>query len=293
MAGWSNELESLEKAMRVYDELGGDAEEEIHDLVSVSRHFVLECDLFVKEAPFATSKKEKLHMYIFSDLMVIGRAGVVPGRKYKVTHYILLKQCTFKETNKPDADGHYLVVLTQVSRHRIHADGTLADNHDTSARIVTRIEKLELSFPTMPLKQEVMKSIFTFLDEVEREEQARRESAINEEIATGVASEVKKQRSWAKKRGTLTKSKQNLLKHDDDDSSSVTESIGGGLSLADLEARYSIDFQNVSTAPSERVEFEICFGEGPMGFSLGSGSGVGVLIGRLAPGSFAETGGGC
>ena len=116
-----------------------------------------------------------------------------------------------------DDDGHYLVVLTQVSRHRIHADGTMADNHDTSARIVTRIEKLELSFPTLPLKQEVMKSIFTFLDEVEREEQARRESAINEEIATGVASEVKKQRSWAKKRGTLTKSKQNLLKHDDED----------------------------------------------------------------------------
>ena len=58
MAGWSNELESLEKAMRVYDELGGDAEEEIHDLVSVSRHFVLECDLFVKEGEKQEEKQE-------------------------------------------------------------------------------------------------------------------------------------------------------------------------------------------------------------------------------------------
>jgi hypothetical protein len=294
MSGWSNELESLEKVMRVYDELGGDAEPEIHDLVTVSRRFLRECDLFCKEAPFASSKKEKHHLYLFRDLIVIGRQSST--RKYKVTHYVYLKQCTFRETPKPDADGHFTVTLTHVSRHRLHPDGTLADPHDTSARIVTRIEKLELSFLNEKTRSEFMTDVTAYLDEVEQDENAKREAALKEEEASnGGAEGVKKQRSWAKKRNTLTKSQKNLVhKGDDDDTASVSESVGG-LSLSDLEARYSIDFQTPTptNAPNEKVEYEICFGEGPMGFSLGSGPGVGVLVGRLAPGSFAEMGGVC
>jgi len=293
MSGWSNELDALEKVMRVYDELGGDSEPEIHDLVTVSRRFLRETDVFVKEAPFASSKKEKFHMYLFRDLLVIGKA--VGTKKYKVTHYVYLKQCTFRETPKPDADGHFTVTLTHVSRHRMHPDGTLADPLDHTARIVTRIEKLELSFLTQQSRNENMGDITKYLDEIEQDENAKREAAIKEEEATGGGEGVKKQRSWAKKRSTLTKSQKNLVSkgNEDDDSSSVSESISG-LSLADLEARYSIDFAAPpANAPTERVEFEVCFGEGSMGFSLGSGPGVGVLVGRLASGSFAEIGGVC
>lgn len=68
----------------------------------------------------------------------------------------------------------------------------------------------------------------------------------------------------------------------------------GGFSLADLEAKYSLDFKTPhNDKDHQRVEFEICFGDGPMGFSLGSAPGVGVLIGRLAAHSFAEAGGVC
>ena len=292
MAGWSDELDALEKVMRVYEELGGDSEHEIHDLVTVSRRFLRECDCFVREAPFATSKKEKHRLFLFRDLLVIGKA--LAAKKYKVTHYVYLKQCTFRETPKADADGHFTVTLTHVSRHRMHPDGTLADPHDVTARIVTRIEKLELSFPTAQARAEVMKDVTVYLDEVEQDEIAKREAAIKEEEAAS-GGEVKKQRSWAKKRSTLTKSQKNVLsKGDDDETSSISESVGG-LSLADLEARYSMDFNTPINAntPNERVEFEVCFGEGPMGFSLGSGPNVGVLVGRLAPGSFAEIGGVC
>jgi len=39
------------------------------------------------------------------------------------------------------------------------------------------------------------------------------------------------------------------------------------------------------------AKFNVEFGEGPMGFSLSSGEGIGVIIGRLAPQSFADLGG--
>lgn len=74
-----------------------------------------------------------------------------------------------------------------------------------------------------------------------------------------------------------------------DGAESLTESVGG-LSLADIESRYNLKFTS-TTLPSERAEFEVQFGEGPMGFALGSSAGVGVVVGKLAPGGFAEIGG--
>ncbi|KAH9255284.1 hypothetical protein BASA81_006724 [Batrachochytrium salamandrivorans] len=296
--GWSNELESLEKLMRVFEELGGEQEDEIHDLVAVSRMFVREGEIMVREAPFASSKKERHHVYLFNDLLIMGKPPTTPGggnRKYKLTHFIVLKQCTFKESPKPDGDGHFVETLTQVSRHRTHADGTLAESHDIHARIVTRIEKLELAFESAKHRQEFMTEIHLYLDEVEREMIARKDSAmlLDEKSATGGQLPVK-QRSWAakKKHGTLTRKLHNA--NGDEISSETTTDSVGGYSLADLEAKYSMDFKTPhNDKEHSRVEFEICFGDGPMGFSLGSAPGVGVLIGRLAPHSFAEAGGVC
>lgn len=205
--GWSTELEALEKLIRVFEELGGEQEDEIHDLVSVTRYFIREGDVMVREAPFATSKKEKLHIYLFNDLLIMAKPTTqFPGRKYKVTHFIVLKQCTFKDASKPDADGHFVETLTQVSRHRVNPDGSMADPHDMHARIITRIEKLELAFEKDFNRQEFMADIHQYLDEVEKEMIARKDSAQELDEKSGTAPPAK-QRSWAtkKRHGTLTK----------------------------------------------------------------------------------------
>jgi hypothetical protein len=50
---WSDELASLERVMQVYDELQGDAEPVIQDLITPARRLVRVDDCGIKEAPFA------------------------------------------------------------------------------------------------------------------------------------------------------------------------------------------------------------------------------------------------
>ena len=70
---------------------------------------------------------------------------------------------------------------------------------------------------------------------------------------------------------------------------------GGGeavLTLQDLERRYNVDFAAQAKGHLDRTTaLNVEFDEGAMGFSLSSGPGVGVIVSRLAPGSFADLAG--
>jgi len=295
---WSDELASLERVMQVYEELQGDNEPLIQDLITPARRLVRADDVTLKEAPFAQSKKMPHRLYVFKDVVILARpldgAHRKAGEKLKVAHYLGLRQCTIRPCVKDDAEGHAGITLTHVTRLRVHPDGSLCEPNEPGGRIVTRIEKMEAWFAKPALREDVSKTINGLLEDLEDEEHKRRESALAAapqtpaEGAAAAGDDVKKQRSWAKKRNTLTKP---LPSHSTDETDSAADAVAG-LSLSDLEARYSIDFKTAAPS-SERAEFEVSFGEGPMGFSLGSGAGVGVIVGRLAPQSFADMGGVC
>ncbi len=66
----------------------------------------------------------------------------------------------------------------------------------------------------------------------------------------------------------------------------------GGLSLSDIESRYQLNL-DAPALPNGSVEFYVEYNEGVMGFSLSSSANVGVIVGRVAEGSFSDDAGVC
>jgi hypothetical protein len=228
------------------------------------------------------------------------------SEKVKLTHLLPLAQCTVKAIPREDS-GLFGIQVSFVSR----IPAAVGDAGRT--QIVTRVEKLELWFQGKDEMQNLLDTLQGLIDE-QLEDVSRREttSSTAEALSQGGG------RSWAKNRVSMLK--RNTRENSFDGGGSVRNSVSdvgslaGGpsaasLSLADLESRYNVDFSGrwwspvlgagathpplsaVPDLPENTLTFSIEFGEGMMGFSLSSGSSVGVLVGKLAAGSFAELGG--
>ncbi len=321
---FSPELSSMQQVIMVYEELGGDQGGPVlGDLVTPYRKFVRVDDIQVREAPFSQNKKVDSRLYIFKDLVILAKSnssalnvesmfnlladvtgGIVkrPSAstlkhsdfgtatltgakgKFKVSHYLDLHKCHIKPITPKTGECTELELM-HVSREYVEQAGV--------EKVITKIEKVELSFPSHELCDEIYHTIHDEIDELDAIEMQRRESSIgvpssptpsSQAETNGSASAAStpakehKKREWAKKRGTL----KTLANEKTDDGHHHSESISG---ISDIGI--------VSANDSHKAEFEVQFGDGPMGFALGSSTGVGVVVGRLAPGGFAELGGVC
>ncbi len=344
-------LNDIECVMMVYDELGGDTSSVLSDLVSPYRKLIRIDDVQVREAPFSQNKKADNRLYLFRDLLILGKpsgsmvngdnifskvvnatASVITRKissasntalkfigsgtstvsgakgKYKVNYYLDLHKCHIKPiTNGGDNsnNGIYGFEITYISRESI------VDSKTGKEKFITKIEKIEITSSSQEINDELFTIIQEQIDEIEEMEFRTRESnlstasmntstiitsdeiiATDASIASSAASATNaitpepKKREWAKKRSTM---KLSVNRKSMDGIESTTESVAG-LSLADIEARYHLKFTS-TTLPSEKAEFEVQFGDGPMGLALGSSVGLGVVVGKLAHGGFAEMAG--
>lgn len=305
--------------MQVYEELGGEKSEQLNDLITPYRRFENTTSMHLREAPFSANKKVEMRLYMFRDLILLARpaSGSVnkAGSRLSLSHkqaskrtsskawkgrYRLARRLDFDKVSnvvmidRGDSDGTHGMQLTYVTRSRdkknVSAKGTM--------KVITKIEKLELWFTKKEVAESMCHAVTNFVEEIMDAEIARRESqasqmSVGGATSVGGASSVggpEKKRSWAmKKKGTMTRTG-TLGRRS---SAGTNPDSVGGLSLNDLKDRYHVDFgpNDPSDVSKDRVEFLVEFGEGPMGFSLGSGAGVGVIVGRLAPNSFSELAG--
>ena len=271
--------------MEVYENVGGDAEPKAKGLVASYRRFLSEVDFKLREAPFDKNVFIPHKLIIFNDMLLICLPKLNPpaGRssrkkasetpsKLTVVHALNLLQCSVKPISAPNKDGEFGIVLTHVARMHVEDDAG-------KDKLVTKIDKMEMWLGKDDSEQmDVFEQINHIIETLEETEDERKHAENG----------LKKKRSWAARK-TMSRSRSMRPRTNTSDDASVVDSIGG-LSLADLESRYNFE---VAENVAESAQFEVMFGEGPMGFSLGSGPGVGVIIGRLAPGSFAEVGGVC
>ncbi|GBG28676.1 Rho guanine nucleotide exchange factor, putative [Hondaea fermentalgiana] len=326
-----NELELLDMAMNVFEETSGgvgtDFEEQMENLVNPYRKFVRTEIVGVKSAPFSSSTEEQARAYFFKDLILIalpsgdgtpesigsmlehedaGKRNTLKRfkNKYNVFRWLDLHRC-----NVRDAKNDHALQVTYVSREReMKKTGTM--------RVLTRVEKIELIFESAELAQELFSDLTIWIDELIEIDLRRaslgsmsegasllsgvsgRESMVSARTGgTGTTSEDGRKRTWATRKntrraGTLrTHGSSGLSRKGSGVSDTVDggDSIGG-LSLADLESRYKLQLDAPVTAS---VEYVVEFGEGMMGFRLSSGPSVGVIVGKIADGSFSDEVGIC
>jgi len=218
-------------------------------------------------------------------------AGGVPptySEKVKLTHYLPLVQCTMKAIPNEDA-GLFGVQLTNVSR----VPAPIPDTDRT--QIVTRVEKIEFWFNTRQEAALVLDTCQRLIEDLLEESSAGRDKSVSSfNDAASAKDSQSSSRAWAKNRSLKRGVGMGVGKRDsasfDMRSSLSLVADNQALSLADLESRYNIDF-TAKELPENTSVFTVEFGEGQMGFSLSSGAGVGVLVGKVASGSFAEVGG--
>jgi hypothetical protein len=354
---WLADLKNMEKVVEIFEILGGRTEPQVANLVTPYRRWVRTDDVMLREAPFSASQKVPHRIYLFRDLLVIGRhkepnrAGFLAQRgslatsvgedsgstqtgnsaiskrrsfrlsftrrksgtnastnnttekrgsfrvsdadtyKVKLTHYLPLSQCTIKSIPH-QLDNSFGTQLTHVCRIHVNKDG--------KPQVITKVEKLEFWFPIKEMRDDLEQEIQSLIDEEEEiaraqaGETSRRNipSLSTESTSTSNAGE----RAWAKNRPKVLRLRakesgeirSRAGSGDSEDTTATTQREG--ISLADLAQRYNVDFAQKPSLENT-AKFSVEFGEGQMGFSLSSGDGIGVIIGRLAPQSFADLGG--
>mmetsp|Transcript_5034 Transcript_5034/g.9480 ORF Transcript_5034/g.9480 Transcript_5034/m.9480 type:complete len:919 (-) Transcript_5034:1018-3774(-) len=315
------ELLELEKVMNVSEEVtaaGTDYEQQHLALVSPFRKFIQTDVLDIKQAPFSSAEKIPSRLYIFDDLMIIAvtNDGSSPAKvgsmvapddnkrkrmskfagKYQVLCWLDLHRCTVKMGSDPN-----VVQVTFVTRQLEQA------KKGGTGRILTRVEKIELHLPGDQANR--LYTQITVLVEELIEQDIRRASMSSNTDTYSLAStggdsvstkdtEGEKTRGWASRKNTLkrngtlrSKGHGSLSRRTGSVASMESDSVAG-LSLADIESRYQINL-DAPSLPNGSVEFYVEFGEGPMGFSLSSGAGVGVIVGRVAENSFSDDAGVC
>jgi len=323
-------LEDLEKLLQVAEEVSGEDlfEKERGDLVSPYRKFIRTEEIFTRHAPFSSSAKIESRGYFMNDTFIIAvPAG--PGSPYSIGSSLLTegsvndKRKTLKLFTGKYRVIHWFdlhnIIIKMVKDHGTGNQGVQLTNitreHDTEQgnRVLTRVTKVELWFHDDDLAQQIYTDMSVCIGELIDADYHRndndgasvgsRQSLAHSEVSGGSASEeggLERTRSWASRKnnlrrnGTLNNRKENLrnsVRARSVGSATDSESVGG-LSLADLESRYKLDLEAPSL-PDGSVDYLVEFGEGPMGFSLSSGKGVGVIVGRIAEGSFSETAGVC
>ncbi|GBG31823.1 Rho guanine nucleotide exchange factor, putative [Hondaea fermentalgiana] len=228
---------------------------------------------------------------------------------YKLTHRLDLERCTIKR-HAPDASDTGFQ-LTHVNRIR--------DEHN---HLATYVDMVEVWCNSMEQADAIYHDIEDLIEDVhlahedderrQREQNAagRESDATSLTSATSLTTDGSKStgasRKWAKGKrlnrrngsqrtlGTTASagSEANLARRSRGSSmaSSTDGSTTGSaaLTLSDLEHRYRVEY---SREDKHEAEFSAVFGEGAMGFSLSSGTGLGVIIGRVADYSMAEAGG--
>lgn len=326
-----NELELLEMCMNVYEECGGgvgtEYEEQMEGLVTPYRKFVRTEVIGIKKAPFSSANEEVARAYFFMDIVIIAvaKGSGTPDsigsmletedagkhntlkrykNKYEVIRWLDLHRCTIRNAH----DEHALQVTFVTREREIKKSGTI--------RVLTRVEKLELWFESPELAQEIYADIVIWIDDLIEVDLRRASMSSTSDIGsvisgisgrdsmasgkTGETSEDGKKRSWASRKQTMRRNgtfkthgtgalsrKGSAMSETMDGSDSI-----GGLSLSDLESRYKIKLDTPST-PDGSVEYVVEFGEGMMGFRLSSGPSVGVIVGKVAEGSFCDDAGVC
>jgi hypothetical protein len=167
-------------------------------------------------------------------------------------------------------------------------------------RMVTKIEKYELWCGSAEDQVKLYSDIQAAIDTLDAEDERKRSSSAESDASGNTAGNMSNRTSStsgtpgkARKWAHAKKMSHRHSRHGSDTSSASTATgdSQGTLGLKDLEARYKVEKQEFGNAEDDKKEFIVQFGEGPMGFSLSSGAGVGVIVGRLAVNSFAELGG--
>lgn len=369
-------LGGLEELLAVYDELGGAAEPELEDLVSPYRRCLGAYEILLKEPPFSQSLGDEAKCYLMNDAILIGLDTKMTGKtarqkrmgtldkkdkknghleikrgalsrfkgKFKLLHYLDLHNCRLRDCGTNES-GFVGLQLTHVCRDLESAP----KKRNGTFKIVTKIAKLELWFPTEDMANEMhqlfLEAVAESLAEDEDEDDGEDVEAVSlggsgsgiikrfsfrrhsnasghsgksgSSSATGGTS-AGRQRKWAVNRSrhaTLEKSnsqggvsvggalaKKESAAHLPRNASFASkgagsqngDSVGGGLQLSDLEERYNVTLAEVPKSHDGEVDtssFDVEFGEGRLGLSLASGPGVGVIVGSLAEGGFAETAG--
>lgn len=368
------DFKALEEVLSVYTELGGEAEPELEDLVSPYRSAVSSYEVLMREAPFASSESDEAKVFVLNDILLVAlstrkagksarqkRMGTLDKKKkkgtleirkgtltkfkaaYKLLHYLDLTNCSVKDSGE-NAQGFSVVTLTHVHRMR---QATSGRKKNGTFKIVTRIAKMELCFPTRELAEGFLQSFVDAVKDLEDLDEEGADSASQGSryslsrqgsvSSIGTDSTGTKQRKWASNRvrrttlekstsaaagssvrggslhggsvhggngmgpgggpgGASVASSPRLSRHGSTasfgESSVGGDSISGGLQLSDLEQRYNVDLKTEGLEGEDgKTEVEVEFGEGRMGLSLGSGPGIGVIVGALAPGGFAELAG--
>jgi len=236
---------------------------------------------------------------------------------YKLLHYLQLENCTIKDagTNKQGFSG-----LTLTHTQRLRQKVNNPSKKGGSSKIIVKIAKLEMWLPTAEICEELKQTFLGAKEELEMlDEEASlasgsprfslQRASSTSSRASGSGSTVggRRERKWAQnrpKRNTLEKARLNgsgsesasgMSRSFSRVESAAGDSVAGGLTMDDIEQRYNVDIAGLEKAVREgdddQAEMEVEFGEGMMGLSLGSSPGIGVIVGALQPGGFAEAAG--
>ncbi|GBG33534.1 Rho guanine nucleotide exchange factor, putative [Hondaea fermentalgiana] len=358
------DLMGLEHLLEVYEELGGEAEPELEDLVNPYRRCLGAYEVLLKEAPFATAVADEAKCYLTNDVLLVAlntnmksksarqkRTGTLDKKdstkgtieikkgtltrfkgKYKLLHYLDLHNCKVREVGTND-EGFTGIQITHV--HRVVVNPT---KRNGTMKIMTKIAKMELWFPTEELAIEMHENFLNAVAEEDEEDfnegdtedgagdgaaattgarrvtglkrfSLGRKSSMSAQSVGSATTGGGRHRKWAtnrSRRTTLEKSVSQASPAPEDGKglsrtgsfvsrggTSVGGDSVGGLQLSDLEQRYNVVLTH-GTVPGDdpnTSSFEVEFGEGPMGLSIGSAPGLGVIVGALADGGFAEMAG--
>lgn len=230
--------------------------------------------------------------------------------KLKLVHWLALADCSVKSIPRLDGaagtdSGLQLTNVTRSIQPALDAERNVVD------RTVTKVEKFEVWLATELARDRLLQTLGQLIAECQAQAAAELEertaaaaAAANGNgsaegrgrggQATATGTPAPKLRAWAKNKprslrlaGGAAFSNEAERRASD---SSVIDTSTTPLSLRDLEERYNVDF--AAPLPLDKAHaFSVQFGEGQMGFSLSSGAGVGVIIARLQPGSFADLAG--
>lgn len=306
-----NDMQNMEKVIAIYELLGGKNEPQIQDLVTLYRKWVRTEELLLREAPFSASPKVPHLLFVFRDLLLIGKppkSSLPDGRKsmvlnmfsssrtinsdaggtqttssnelVKLTHSFPLAECTFKSLPSIEANA-FALQLTRVCRvKQLCADGK-------SMQTLTKVEKVEFWFSTLEQRDTLLEDIQLAMSQNSEDEDDsidEEDGNFGDEAAQAGGDPPVRHRAWARNRMKRANSEDSSL------SNTNTANDMNPLSLDDLALRYNVDFAQPLEMKNVE-EFTVEFGEGQMGFSLSSGPEVGVVVGKLSPQGFAQLGG--
>ncbi|CAK9008258.1 RhoGEF domain-containing protein gxcJ [Durusdinium trenchii] len=207
------DLDGLGKVLEAYDELGGENEPELEDLMSPYRRLNGSYECLLREAPFDESGLDEAKTFLMNDILLIGldtrkvgkdarrkRTGTLDKKEkkgtleikrgtltkfkgnYKLLHYLDLKNCQVKDVGEGH-NGFHGLQITHV--HRVRERTPNGRKKKGTFKIITKIARLELWLPVKDLADELQGRFYDAIHELEEQDASTNDDAASQASSSG------------------------------------------------------------------------------------------------------------